>query len=71
MQPLNETALRDAIAGFVEPLMGVTLGEAGAVRGLVVGDGTLAVEIVLGFPVGGYEAPFKEALAAHLRCSST
>jgi ATP-binding protein involved in chromosome partitioning len=67
MQPLNQTALRDAVDGFVEPLMGVTLAEAGAVRGLVIGDGMLAVEIVLGFPVGGYEAPFKEALAAHLQ----
>ena len=66
MQPLNETALRTAVDGFVEPLMGLTLAEAGAVRGLQFADGTLSAEIVLGFPVAGYEAAFKEGLVAHL-----
>jgi ATP-binding protein involved in chromosome partitioning len=67
MQPLNETALRTATDSFVEPLMGITLGEAGAIQGLSLADGALSVEVVLGFPVGGYEPVFREALAAHLR----
>jgi len=67
MQPLNETSLRAAVDGFVEPFMGVTLGEAGAVRSLGLDDGALSVEVILGFPVGGYEQAFKDALTTHLR----
>jgi len=67
MQPLNETVLRTAVDGFVEPFMGITLGEAGAVRNLGLDGGALSVEIVLGFPVGGYEQAFEEALGTHLR----
>ena len=57
MQPLNETALRTAVDGFVEPLMGLTLAEAGAVRSLQYADGTLSAEIVLGFPVAAMKRP--------------
>ncbi len=64
---MTETELRAAVDGFIEPLLGVTLQEAGAVRGLRLADGGLSVEIVLGFPITGYAPQFQAALEAHLR----
>jgi ATP-binding protein involved in chromosome partitioning len=58
--------LRAAIESFVEPLSGMTLGEAGAVGELSLAGEVPSVEITLGFPTGGYEAAFGEALRGHL-----
>jgi ATP-binding protein involved in chromosome partitioning len=62
-----ETDLRSAIESFVEPLLGISLGEAGAVRAIVVGEGSATAQVTLGFPVGGYEAAFQASLTEHLR----
>jgi len=66
MAMVTENDLRAAVASYVEPLLGTTLGEAGAVGGVAVADGAATVEVWLGFPVGGYEAGFATALKAHL-----
>ena len=66
MPPAPEAAIRAAIESFVEPMLGVPLGEAGALRSLALHDGRATVELALGFPVGGYEQELREALAAHL-----
>jgi ATP-binding protein involved in chromosome partitioning len=63
---MTETALRAAVESFVEPLLGVTLAEAGALRGLRLAGDTLQVEVVLGFPVRGYATGFQTALETHL-----
>ena len=57
--------LRDALLGYVEPNLGLTLGNAGAIESVVAGSGGLAVRLVLGFPVGGYRETIVAELAAH------
>ena len=66
MQPSPQAAVRAAIERFVEPSLGVSLGEAGALRSVTLQDGRASVELVLGFPVGDYETELGEALKAHL-----
>ena len=66
MQPSPEAAIRAAIERFVEPALGVPLGEAGALRVVVLRDGRASVELALGFPVGGYEPELGEALRSYL-----
>ena len=66
MQPAQEAAIRAAVERFVEPALGVPLGEAGALRTVSLHDGRLQVGLALGFPVGGYEPELAPALLAHL-----
>ena len=66
MQPPPEAAVRAAIERFVDPALGVPLGEAGAVRAVTLRDGRVSVELALGFPVGGYEPELGEALRSYL-----
>ncbi|MBX3704110.1 MAG: iron-sulfur cluster carrier protein ApbC [Steroidobacteraceae bacterium] len=61
-----ETRLREALARHVEPNLGMTLGEAGAIESVRPGPGGAAVRIVLPFPVAGYRDDLAAALAGHL-----
>jgi ATP-binding protein involved in chromosome partitioning len=58
--------IQAAIERYVDPLLGASLGEAGALRRLVVDGSRVQADIVLGFPVGGYEQPFQDGLVAFL-----
>ncbi len=59
--------LHDALSRYVEPHLGLTLAEAGAIDSIEPGDGQPIVRIALGFPVEGY----REALAAALQSELT
>ncbi len=58
--------LRDALAHYVEPQLGVTLADAGAIESVDVDDGRAVVRLVLGFPVEGYREQLGRALQAWL-----
>jgi len=66
MPEQTEAGLRAALESFVEPLSGLSLGEAKAVGRAALEGGTLAAEVTLGFPVRGYEAELEETLRSHL-----
>ena len=61
--------LREALLGYVEPNLGLTLADAGAIESAVAGSDGLAVRLVLGFPVGGYREMIAAALAAHAQAA--
>ena len=63
--PLNGR-LTSALGGYVEPKLGLSLAEAGAIESVDDGPQGLLVRIVLGFPLGGYEDRLRQALDAHL-----
>jgi ATP-binding protein involved in chromosome partitioning len=65
---MNQSAdsIRAAVEQYTDPYLGQTLGEAGALKGLQLRGANLELEIVLGYPVGGYAEQFRLALAAHL-----
>jgi ATP-binding protein involved in chromosome partitioning len=63
-------AVRAALEAYVDPYLGETLGEAGALRDLAVeGGGDYRARIALGYPVGGYQAQLTTALEAHLEAA--
>src|SRR5690606_37450106 len=61
------TSVRSALEAYVEPYLGESLGAAGAVRDVAERNGTVVAQIVLGFPVGGYESELAENLRQHVR----
>ena len=61
--------LREALLGYVEPNLGLTLGNAGAIESVAAGSNGLAVRLVFGFPVGGYRETIAVALAAHAQAA--
>ena len=61
-----QESLRNALARYVEPHLGLSLGEAGAIESVDAGAGGPVAKIVLGFPVEGYRESLASALAAHL-----
>jgi ATP-binding protein involved in chromosome partitioning len=66
MAILTEAEVRSAVESYVDPFLWQSLGEARAVRRLEAGPDGIVVEISLGYPVGGYEATFADALRQHL-----
>src|SRR5271166_515023 len=66
---VSEADASAALAGFVEPYLRATLAQAGALRGVELRDGTLRVQIELGFPTLGYAHELRPALATHLRAA--
>src|SRR5258707_15253365 len=58
--------IRSALEQYPEPYLRQTLQEAGALRDVRLKGREIVAEVELGFPVGGYEAQFPAALAAHL-----
>ncbi|HKX59737.1 MAG TPA: hypothetical protein VJN00_10235, partial [Steroidobacteraceae bacterium] len=64
MAPDPLDRLKDALGRYVEPNLGMTLAEAGAVQSVSGGPEGPVARIVLGFPVGGYEPELARALDA-------
>jgi ATP-binding protein involved in chromosome partitioning len=58
--------LRAALGCYVEPYLGMTLEQAGAVLDVEAGPRGPLVTLELGFPVGGYVETLSRALDAHL-----
>jgi len=58
--------IRSALEQYPEPYLRQTLQEAGALRDVRLKGREIVAEVELGFPIGGYEAQFRAALAAHL-----
>ena len=61
-----QEGLRNALARYVEPHLGLALAEAGAIESVETGAGGTVVKIVLGIPVEGYREALVAALRAHL-----
>ena len=59
-------AVRNALEAFVDPNLGETLGQAGAIRDLAPQADGYRVRVALGYPVGGYREELAAALQAHL-----
>ena len=58
--------VRAALEAYVDPYLGETLGAAQAVREVVAAGTGFTARIVLGFPVGGYQAELTAALDRQL-----
>ncbi len=58
--------LKSTLESYVEPLLGMSLGDARAVESVTPGRDGPVVRIVLGFPVGGYAETIGRALDAEL-----
>ena len=61
--------LRAALCGYVEPNLGLTLDEAAAIESVDAKGGGLAVQLALGFPVGGYRETIAAALTERARAA--
>jgi len=61
-----DAAIREKLATYTDPYLGLTLGAAQAVRSVTVRQDALGVELVLGFPCADYAAELGAALAEHL-----
>jgi ATP-binding protein involved in chromosome partitioning len=59
-------AVRTALEAYVDPYLGETLGQAGALRELAARGEGYRARIALGYPVGGYLPELSAALATHL-----
>src|SRR5688572_31575007 len=66
MPPDPLDRLKDALGLYVEPNLGLTLADAGAIESVIPGPQGPVVRIALGFPVGGYEDALSRALDAML-----
>jgi ATP-binding protein involved in chromosome partitioning len=60
---------RAALAAYVDPWLGQSLGEAGAIRELAREGNSLRLVLELGIPVGGYADELRSALEAQLAAS--
>jgi ATP-binding protein involved in chromosome partitioning len=61
-----DATIRAAIGTFVEPALGLTLADAGAVTGVSLRGRRLELTLQFGFPTGGYAPELTQALTAHL-----
>ncbi len=61
--------LRVAVESYVEPLLQASLGSVRAVRRAAEVKGRAVVDLVLGFPAGGYAATLGPRLHSHLSAS--
>jgi ATP-binding protein involved in chromosome partitioning len=59
-------AVRAALEAYVDPYLLEALGASRAVEDVQVTSEGIAVRLALGYPVGGYLAPLRAALSAHL-----
>jgi ATP-binding protein involved in chromosome partitioning len=60
-------AAKTALDTYPDPFIGETLGAAQAIRSVQIAGDKLVVQVVLGFPVGGYRDELAAALGEHLR----
>jgi ATP-binding protein involved in chromosome partitioning len=61
---MNANEIRATAAAVIDPYLGRPLGEA--VTGAETAGSDAVIDVTLGFPVGGYEAPLRECVAAAL-----
>jgi ATP-binding protein involved in chromosome partitioning len=61
-----QTRLHDALARYVEPNLGMTLAEAGAIESVQASPQGFVARLALGFPVEGYRQELAAALSTHL-----
>jgi len=66
MPALNEPEIRAAIDSYVDPYLGLALGDVRALRALTLRPDRVEVTLGLGFPVAGYGAELGAALSEHL-----
>ena len=62
-----DNAIREKLSKYTDPYLGQTLGEAKAVASVTLQDGTVRVDLVLGFPCADYAPELKAALQDHLQ----
>ncbi len=66
MPNAENAALAAALAGFVDPASGVSLGQLEAVQHAAIEGARVRVQLRFGYPVGGYAHELQPGLAAHL-----
>ncbi len=66
MSTVPEERLKQALGRYVDPNLGLSLAEAGAVASVAEGPAGPVARIVLGYPVGGYAESLRHALDAEL-----
>lgn len=59
--------IRDALATYVDPYLGQSLGQAKAVESVSMQRNGVRIELALGFPCADYAAELEPALASHLQ----
>jgi ATP-binding protein involved in chromosome partitioning len=64
---MHESELRELLAGYIDPYLGLTLDVAGALKGVQVVDGAATVAIELGFPAGRYATELAAELERRAR----
>ncbi len=67
MPAISEDAIRNALASYIDPVLGASLLDADVVREVSLRDGRPFVDVQLGFPCDGYKQTLAEALKATLR----
>jgi ATP-binding protein involved in chromosome partitioning len=67
MSAEHETLVRDVVANYIDPHLGMTLGAAGAIDSLQVEQGEVRIHLQLGFPAGRYGAELGGAIAQKVR----
>jgi ATP-binding protein involved in chromosome partitioning len=66
MTPIRETRIRELLAGIVDPHSGQDLCSSGAIRGIGIDDGRVAVDIELGYPAAGWREALIDAVRGAL-----
>jgi ATP-binding protein involved in chromosome partitioning len=61
-----ESAIRASLSAYSDPYLGQTLGAAKAIGKIVVGEGVVSAELVLGFPCADYAEEILPALRSHI-----
>jgi len=61
-----ESLTRASLSAYVDPYLGISLGEAKAVRDVSLTDGVMTVSLELGFPCSDYAPELASALQTHL-----
>jgi len=65
-QELTPASLQTALGNYVDPYLSETLAAAHAIRNVEARGTGYVVKIALGYPVGGYEKSFTDAVRQHL-----
>lgn len=65
--PPTDEALQAVLGRIVDPLIGMSLGEAGCVREAVIRDGRALIEIELGFPAARYQTTLAQQVQEQVR----
>jgi ATP-binding protein involved in chromosome partitioning len=63
--PAAESVLREKLSAYTDPYLGQTLGEAKAVRSVVIRGELVCIDLVLGFPCADYLPEMQAALQSH------